>query len=420
MVGIVYKMKFVSPKNKKYATYIRYMSRDEATRTEWYEDYNFAFDDLKKSDLESYNDYMGRPQATSGLFSIENDELTEKQVLQLKKQFRTAQKNHSLMWQDVVSFDNDFLEKYGLYNSETKTLDDKKIKQAARLAVSDMLEREGMSNSAVWSGAIHYNTGNLHIHLAIVEPEPTRPKRVFESKYGTPYEDYVGTRRKTAGGQTSYERFKSLILENIIDHSEKSRAISKLQREVITSKDKKFVSLFDFEARRNFKKIFKTLPSDKRLWKYRNNAMKEVRPLIDNFNQRFIERNFKEEFQTFTRLLDEQVEYFKDAYGDSRAEDYKQNKLYGKDGLYTTLGNALLKEMNAYDKEIKAQYGIQGKGKIDLTHLPKQSNGKRKMASISPKTLRQIQHLFDKTFEQKQREFSAERFKKELEKEREM
>lgn len=419
MVGIVYKMKFVSPKNAKYILYIRYMDRDEATRTEWYEEYNFALDDLKKTDLESYNDYMGRPEATSSLFSSTSDALKEDQVRDLKKSFRVAQKNESLMWQDVVSFDNEFLEKYGLYDSKMKVLDDKKLKQAARIAVSDMLEREGMSNSAVWTGAIHYNTDNIHIHLAIVEPEPTRPRRTFNSKYGGTYEDYVGTRRKTAGGQSSYERFKSLILENIIDNSEKSSAISKLQREVITPKNKRFISLFDFEARREFKSIFRALPSDKRLWKYRNNAMKNYRPLIDGFNQKYIERNFKDEFQEYNRLLDEQVDYFKDTYGDSRADNYKQNKLYGKDGLYTSLGNALLKELSEYDKQLKQQYNIQGFGKVDLDHLPIKHN-KSKKSVLNRQMMKDIQGMFDKTFEQKRREFAAERFKQELENEKEL
>lgn len=419
MVGIIYKMKFVSSKKKPYATYIDYMDRDEAVRTAHYKEYNFAFDDLKKNNIADYNDYMGRPQATSGLFSIESDDLTKTQVSLLKKQFLTAQENSSLMWQDVVSFDNEFLEKYGLYDSKKKVLDDKKLKQAARIAVTDMLEREGMSNSAVWSGAIHYNTKHIHIHLAIVEPEPTRPKRIFNSKYGGIYEDYVGTRRKTAGGQSSYERFKSLILENIIDNSEKSSTISKLQREVITPKNKRFISLFDFEARRDFKTIFRALPSDKRLWKYRNNAMKNYRPLIDGFNQKYIERNFKDEFQEYNRLLDEQVDYFKDTYGDSRADNYKQNKLYGKDGLYTSLGNALLKELSEYDKQLKQQYNIQGTGKVDLDHLPIK-NKKNKKSVLNRQMMKDIQGMFDKTFEQKRREFAAERFKQELENEKEL
>ena len=41
-----------------------------------------------------------------------------------------------------------------------------------------MLEKENLQNS-VWSGAIHYNTDNIHIHVATVEPSPLRKKEII-------------------------------------------------------------------------------------------------------------------------------------------------------------------------------------------------------------------------------------------------
>jgi len=392
------------------------MNRDEAARVKTYEAYTFAFDDVKKKDLASYNDYMGRPQAASGLFSMGSDALNKEEVKTLKQQFEKAQANGSLMWQDVLSFDNDFLSKYGLYDKEKDQLNDVKIKEAVRIAVSDMLEREGMSNSAVWSGAIHYNTDNFHVHIAIVEPEPTRERATFTRKDGTTYEDYRGNRRATAGGQSSYERFKSLMLENIIDNSETTKAISELQRHVISSKNKKFVGTFDLEARREFKAIFQALPTDKRLWNYNNNAMAPYRPMIDEFVNRYIEKHYAKEYQEYNCLLDEQVDYYRDTYGESRAEDYKKNKLFGKDGLHTNLGNQLLKEMNTYDKHLKEKYGITAYGKLDLDNLPSQSHSK---PHRNYKLENQMKKMFDKTWEEKQREFAHEKFKRELEAEKE-
>ncbi|AYG01138.1 MobP2 family relaxase [Lactococcus allomyrinae] len=417
MIGIVYKMKFVSSVSQKFADYINYMDRDSATRASNYERYTFAFDDLKESDLATYNDYMGRPQAASNLFSSNSDALTEEETKQLKAQFQVAQQNHSLMWQDVVSFDNRFLEKYGLYDSKTGILDDTKLQQAARLAITDMLAREGMSNSAIWSGAIHYNTDNIHIHIAIVEPEPTRSMRTFRTKEGRVYRDYIGTRRQKAGEQSSYERFKSMILEHMIDNSEKSRALSELQRNVITSKNKPLVGFFDLSARQEFKALHRALPSDKRLWHYRMSAMEPYRATIDQFVERYIEKNYKQEFKQFNHLLDEQVTYFKEAYGDSRAEDYKQNKLYGKDGLYTKLGNDLLKELNTYDEKLKEKYHIKGYGKVELDHLPKQRKQQR-FSRPNYKLEHQLKTMFDKSWEEQKREFAAEKFKRELEKEK--
>lgn len=420
--GVTYMMKFVSSKNQKFSSYINYIDREEAARTNQYKNYNFAFDDVKKKDLDTYNEYMGRPEATSGLFTSESDDLSLEERKTLKESFKTAQKNKSLMWQDVISFDNSFLEKYGLYDSKTKQLNDQKLKTSARLAVEDMLKHEGMSNSAVWSGAIHYNTDNIHIHIAIVEPEPTREKRTFYNKNRRPYEDYVGVRRERAGGQTAYEHFKSMVLEHIVDNSEKSAQISNLQRNVLKVDQHRLSYRLNFKMQQDYKALFQELPNDKRLWKYRMNGMKDLRPKIEAFNRAYLKKYQPKEYQEYLRLLDEQVDYFQSAYGDSRAKDYKENKLYGKDGLYTSLGNTLLKEMNQYDQTIKDTYGIKGNGKVDLDHLPSLNplGGKgKKFNSHRPPIAKNLKSMFDKTLEQKQREFLAEQFRRELEAEKE-
>lgn len=119
---------------------------------------------------------MGNPEKTTGLFSQVTNDLSETDKENLKNIFEKAQENDSLMWQTVISFDNRWLEKNGLYNSETQILDEKSIKSIARNAVNKMLESEGLEH-AVWSGAIHYNTDNIHVHIAAVEPEPMREKK---------------------------------------------------------------------------------------------------------------------------------------------------------------------------------------------------------------------------------------------------
>lgn len=55
---------------------------------------------------------------------------------------------------------------------------EKKIYEATRKAVSKMLKSEGLEN-AVWSAAIHFNTDNIHVHIATVEPELMRKKKEY-------------------------------------------------------------------------------------------------------------------------------------------------------------------------------------------------------------------------------------------------
>src|SRR5699024_12651689 len=90
------------------------------------------------------------------------------------KQFQVAQQNESPMWQDVISFDNDWLGKQGVYNSENHTVDETKMRSIVREKMQTMLAAERMQQSAIWTASLHYNTDNIHVHIATVERHPTR------------------------------------------------------------------------------------------------------------------------------------------------------------------------------------------------------------------------------------------------------
>ena len=107
IVGVIVKSKFITHSSDKFNSYINYMNREEAIRNEAYSRYSL------------YSDYMGNPEKTTGLFDKEKDILSKEDINKSKKLFELAQKNKSIMWQDVFSFDNLWLEKNGLYNSRT-------------------------------------------------------------------------------------------------------------------------------------------------------------------------------------------------------------------------------------------------------------------------------------------------------------
>ena len=116
IVGVIVKSKFITHSSDKFNSYINYMNREEAIRNEAYSRYSL------------YSDYMGNPEKTTGLFDKEKDILSKEDINKSKKLFELAQKNKSIMWQDVFSFDNLWLEKNGLYNSRTHELDEKNLK----------------------------------------------------------------------------------------------------------------------------------------------------------------------------------------------------------------------------------------------------------------------------------------------------
>lgn len=89
------------------------------------------------------------------------------------------------------------------------------------------LKVKGLLNSAVWSGAIHYNTDNIHVHVAFVEPEPTRELMM-----------YKGTlQRRGKLKYSNIERAKSRIANSISDRTLDFQKIDELVRQKIGSNE---------------------------------------------------------------------------------------------------------------------------------------------------------------------------------------
>lgn len=169
-------------------------------------------------------DYMGDDEKQGSLFTIEADQLEENMKQKLKDAFTKAEKNGSPLWQDVISFDNAWLEKQGTFISKTGELDEAKIRNVIREAMNVMLEEEQMKDTSVWSAAIHYNTNNIHIHIATVEPIPSREKKRILNKETNQWEEQYRAKRK----QGTQDKMKSKVANMILDRSESRNRINEI------------------------------------------------------------------------------------------------------------------------------------------------------------------------------------------------
>ena len=122
-----------------------------------------------KLNFQEYIDYMNRSYATenqneemTAIFTKEANYLQRSKVTELKSKLEQAYQNGSLLWQGVISFDNDFLAKEGLYDLETGKVDQQAIKSVIREALPRLIEKEGLSDSSFWWANIHLNTDNIH------------------------------------------------------------------------------------------------------------------------------------------------------------------------------------------------------------------------------------------------------------------
>ncbi|TBX05590.1 MobP2 family relaxase [Clostridium perfringens] len=317
MVGIINKVKFIRNGSSKFKNFIDYIDRSEATRKKNFDKYS------------AYNNYMGNPEKIGSLFTKDKHSLTEKEVKKLKKDFDKAQLNGSNMWQEVFSFDNEFLEANGLYDSENGALDEEKIQEATRRAMEELSKREGFKD-LTWSASLHYNTDNIHVHIASVEINPSRERGKFKPR-------------------TLYN-MKSSFVNSLLDKQKDLDKINSLIRDNLIQGKKEMSFKEDIEMRKMVKEIVKKLPSDKRQWHYNYNSMQEVRPLIDNLTKYYIETYKKDEFKELVDRLEKEDKFYKEVYGKRKVETktYKDNKIQD---LYTRMGNTILKEIKEYVKE---------------------------------------------------------------------
>ncbi|WP_182007255.1 MobP2 family relaxase [Priestia aryabhattai] len=323
--GVVLKTKFVTSDKKAFQDYVDYVDRDDAKKDQEAHEKLFTL----------YQDYMDNPDKTSSLFTQQSNQLNDEEKKQLKKLFEKAQKNNSIMWQDVITFHNPWLQENGLYDTHTHTVDEKKLIDITRQSMKEMLKRERLNESAVWSAAIHYNTGNIHIHIATVEPQPTRERGKRKPK--------------------TLDAMKSTVVNQILNRGEQQQKINELIRNDMVGKKKQDSSLKwkNRDIQPLFLQIYNHLPEDKRQWQYSYRTLKPMKPFIDVLSQKYIEKYHHNEYQQLLGKLDKEVEELKKAYGEGKGDekrykDYKQTKI---DDLYKRMGNAFLKEMKDYDKQ---------------------------------------------------------------------
>ncbi len=328
------------------------MDREEAQRNHAIQTFNL------------FNEYMGNPEKSTGLFTNEKDNLTYSEKRQLKDIFQTAQDNESVMWQTVISFDNRWLEQNGIYNSKRQMLDERKLKEVIRLAVNRLLKSEGLEH-AVWSAGIHYNTDNLHVHIAIVEPYPMREKMMYDGN-------------KEVRGKFKLKNLnacKSAVVNEIMRTKDINLQINNIIRKDIIASAESRSFRDDPVIREQFLKLYENLHGvPKHKLNYNNHAMKAFQEQIDCISRTYIERYCKEDYQKFTEILQRQSKLYAEAYGGGKWDDFEQTK---KQDLYSRMGNFVLREIRAYEYGISKKEAVFEIGREE-THSYFSGYGKEK------------------------------------------
>ena len=345
---------FCRPGSEKFQSYIDYIDREEAQRNNAFLTYNIF------SDYEQYNEYMGNPEKSSGLFTADKDSLTYAEKKELKSIFEMAQDNQSLMWQTVISFDNRWLEKNGVYDPEKKVLDEQKVKETVRKAINRLMESEGMDH-AVWSAGIHYNTDNIHVHIATVEPYPMREKMLYEGN--------LEVRGKFK--QSNLNKCKSVVVNEIAQTKEMNLRINQIIRKDIVDYLKEYELAADPVVKEKFLGLCEDISSiPKNMMNYNNRAMAPYRSRLDEISRLFLDQYCPEKYQELTEILDWQSKLYEEAYGGQKFDYYKEDKLQD---LMQRMGNASLKSVRSYLDGLEGKvetFSVQDRGWTESPAYP--------------------------------------------------
>lgn len=367
--GVILTSDFVIGNNKSFENYIRYIDRKEAKQKEFFDEYEPIIDEK----FEKYLDYMNRESAkqeevkdkSTGLFNEKSDLLTKEERREVYKSFREAQKNNSVLWRDVYSFDTRWLEQNDLL--VYKNLKEEKIKDAVRNSMNTFIKEENLEkDNVIWTGEIHYNTDNYHVHVAISEKENTREmityKRKDENNNFVEVTEPKGKRKNKTNS-----RMKSAFIHHLVGREKSLERINELRN---TLNKSIHIDESTIEQRKRLNKIISLLPEKQNEWSYNHHNMKHLKNDIDDYTEHFLKDNFSNEYNEYRRLLSREERFYKEVYGEnSNYNNYSKNKY---DELKSRMGNELLRNIKKNKEQVEEKLGI------ELNKPPNISNKRNK------------------------------------------
>ncbi|MCJ0522618.1 relaxase MobL [Enterococcus cecorum] len=326
--------------------------------------------------FKEYVEYMNRTYATkmseeeeitderTPLFNETYNNAPKSEVQKIKGKLDQAYQNGSPMWKGVLSFDNDFLAKEGLYDKEKQTVNQDLLKEAVRSAMPDILGREGIQESAFWWGDIHHNTDNIHIHIGISEIESNRSKVFYAPRQQWEYKGHFSQKTMKAMKTKVYNRLLSadhktrLVLEQ--------QKIANLRTDLLSGSTQKELMEDPKNQLAQFylQQVYNHLPENTK-WRYGSNAvnMQQSKFFLKKFMENYFKNDGKDLYNQFQEANINLLKEYENAYQaveKNRAYE-KMRKVDGKEVHTTafTKGSQLSVALEKRMKDLEERIGNQ-------------------------------------------------------------
>jgi TPR repeat protein len=353
----VYKWRISGDGGKKIFDFLDYMLRPEAFEPSKHADeMEYVYSEFIPNEKSQAQDI--KKERSYGAFTSTKDNLTAADLDKIRQQERASRSEGCPKYAGVISFDNAYLRKNDFIVGNM--LDRQALVDAARKGINAMIDKSQKldASNCYWVGAIHVNTGNVHIHYQLVEYHRLEDRRITYKNRG---QDNVEL-------AVLYELKR--VMTHCIDKSKAAQELTKFQRDVLAPHIKSEFAGSIQKINALIDKIPEELKNSGNQWWYAKQS-EPIKNEIQSCIWSVIDENptLSIMFDTYLHKLDEiQAALFRKRYGqNSKWANYKENELYGenkngKDGFYSRVGNSFLNICREYymtkDKNIQIYNNI--------------------------------------------------------------
>ena len=302
--------------------------------------------------------YSSRFSATGDehpLFDSHTLNMTDEQMDNLEEKLNLAQANGNILHEMAFSMRGDWLVENGLYNPETKQLDQDKLKRAEQHIVKDLFEKGGPQplgegpNDVVWFGAVHQDTDHLNMHIwyAKLSPE-TRPSMLHQN--GEPKGVIDFKAKHQAESKFRYElESKATKMQRANVYEAVGNYRGQIKQDSLTKLDQAHKYTPDLQ------KIYDVLPQDLRgRWKVGNTdtlvtddksrmapANHQMNTLID----KLLTHELKDDYQAFKETAQKMDTMMTETHGQQHQDQAKWSEMQDQ-RLRKELANGIYRQFN--------------------------------------------------------------------------
>lgn len=337
--------------------FLSYMLRPEAFEPSKHADeMEYVYSEFIPNEKSQAQDI--KKERSYGAFTSTKDNLTAADLDKIRQQERASRSEGCPKYAGVISFDNAYLRKNDFIVGNM--LDRQALVDAARKGINAMIDKSQKldASNCYWVGAIHVNTGNVHIHYQLVEYHRLEDRRITYKNRGQ--DDFE---------QAALDELKR-VMTHCIDKSIAAQELTRFQRDVLAPSIKSEFAGSIQKINALIDKLPDDLKNSGNQWRYAKQS-KPIKNEIQSCIRSVISENttLSIMFDTYLHKLDEiQATLFRKRYGqNSRWANYKENELNGKngdgkDGFYSRVGNSFLNICREYymtkDKNIQIDNNI--------------------------------------------------------------